>query len=568
MELYKHQQDARSRFRHESAAALFWQPGCGKTCGSLAMAVDKYKAGEIDVLLIIAPNCIHTQWAVEQIPAWCGNTLYPDGTARLRISLKGGKDFEIKEARQEIGTRYNVFVQYKKNKKPLLYKENMLNILCVNIETFSTQSYYEKFVSYCNSHKTMIILDEATVIKNPGSTRTERLLYAFNDIVRKGRSIVSSTPKTAMRVILTGTPVTESPFDLWSMFEFLHPNYFNCNYYAFKMKHGLFQTIEVEGRRIQVLINEDVWNKCKHLPYQECASLFGITLRAYDIIQQQPAYTGPYIGLETLKQRIDEISSFVKIEDIADMPERVYNKKLIDMPEDNLKVYKDMERKFVAFYQGKTVDAKAKVTVKLRLQQIASGFITSFVGLPEDATDEEVVAFLADPPPREVTWFDKKPKVDQLVADLEELGHNEKAVILTHFTAEAAMLYDVLVEKGFSVNLQTGWKKVGTIESFKEGKEKIMVANTRVVSKGFNFQANCNHLYYYSNTFSLEDRQQSEARIYRLGQSKTCIYTDYCMKGTVDEDVFNRLKQKQATSDFFWTKDDTSEEDVVDMPVF
>lgn len=40
------------------------------------------------------------------------------------------------------------------------------------------------------------------------------------------------------------------------------------------------------------------------------------------------------------------------------------------------------------------------------------------------------------------------------------------------------------------------------------------------------------------------------------------------MKGKVDEDVFNRLKQKQATSDFFWTKDDASEEDVVDMPVF
>jgi SNF2 family DNA or RNA helicase len=371
-----------------------------------------------------------------------------------------------------------------------------------------------------------------------------------------------------MRVILTGTPVTESPFDLWSMFEFLYPNYFNCNYYAFKQKHGMFQTIEVEGRRIQVLINYDTWARCKKLPYQECAAQFGITLRTYDTIQQQTEYTGPYIGLEALKQQIDKVSSFVKIEDIADMPEKMYNKKVIDMPEENMKVYKDMERKFVAYYQGKTVDAKAKVTVKLRLQQIASGFITSFVGIPEDATDEEVIKFLSDPPPREVTWFDKKPKVDQLVADLEELGHNEKAVILTHFTAEAAMLYDTLVAKGFSVNLQTGWKKVGTIESFKEGKEKIMVANTRVVSKGFNFQANCNHLYYYSNTFSLEDRQQSEARIYRLGQSKTCIYTDYCMKGTVDEDVFNRLKQKEATSEFFWTKDDASEDELVDMPVF
>lgn len=64
-------------------------------------------------------------------------------------------------------------------------------------------------------------------------------------------------------------------------------------------------------------------------------------------------------------------------------------------------------------------------------------------------------------------------------------------------------------------------------------------------------------------TFSLEDRQQSEARIFRLGQSKTCMYTDYCMRGTVDEDVWARLQQKQAMSDFFWTKDDISEDDLV-----
>lgn len=560
MELYQHQIKARDRFRHSAGAALFWQPGCGKSCGSLAMAVDRYLAKEIDVLLIIAPNRLHTQWAVEQVPQWCGNTLYPDHTAVVR----GEK------VREQTGTRYNVFVQHKKNKKPLIYKENMLNVLCVNIETFSTVEYYQKFVDYCNQHKTMIILDEATVIKNPDSKRTERLLYSFNDVVRRGRRILSSTPKTVMRVILTGTPVTESPFDLWSMFEFLYPNYFNCNYYAFKNKHGMFQTLEVEGRRIQVLLSEQCWNAVKHgkMTYQEASALFGISLKTYDLINLQTHYQGPYIGIDEVKQQIDKISSWVKIEDIADMPEKMYNKKLIDMSDEQAKVYKDMEQRFIAYYAGKTVDAKAKVTVKLRLQQIASGFITSLQEIPEDATDEEVIAWLADPPPREVTWFDKKPKVDQLVADLEELGKQEKAVILTHFTAEAAMLYDVLTEKGFSVNLQTGWKKVGTIESFKEGKEKIMVANTRVVSKGFNFQANCNHLYYYSNTFSLEDRQQSEARIYRLGQSKTCIYTDYCMKGTVDEDVFNRLKQKKAMSDYFWVQDDTSEDDLVDLPVF
>lgn len=570
MELYQHQIEARKRFRNMQGAALFWQPGCGKSCGSLAMAVDRYKAGEIDVLLIIAPNRIHTQWAVEQVPMWCGNTLYPNHIARV----KNGAG-EVVEEREMTGKKYNVFVQYKKNKKGLEWREGMLNVLCTNIETFSTQSYYQKFTKYCNQHKTMIILDEATVIKNPDSMRTQRLLYSFNDVVKRGKQILKSEPKTVMRVILTGTPVTESPFDLWSMYEFLYHNYFNCNYYAFKIRHGMFQQIEVEdrrinvllneveGRRINVLLNEETWTRCKNLSYQEAGALFGISLRVYEIIQQQEKYQGPYIGMDMLKQQVDKIASFVKIEDVADMPEKMYNKKLLDMPEENMKVYKDMQDKFIAYYAGKTVDAKAKVTVKLRLQQIASGFITSIQDLPEDATDEEVIAFLADPPPREVTWFDKQPKVDQLIADLEELGKQEKVVILTHFTAEASRLYDVLSEKGFSVNLQTGWKKVGTIESFKEGREKVMVANIKVVSKGFNFQANCNHMMFYSNTFSLEDRQQSEARIFRLGQSKTCMYTDYCMRGTVDEDVWARLQQKQAMSDFFWTKDDISEDDLV-----
>lgn len=563
MKLYEHQIEARGRFRHLQGAALFWQPGCGKSCGSLAMAVDRYRAREIDVLLIIAPNRIHTQWAIEQVPLWCGNTLYPDNTL-IRHNAEGG----LETVRYQTDMKYNVFVQYKKNKKELQYKKGTLNVLCTNIETFSTQSYYQKFTEYCNSHKTMIILDEATVIKNPDSTRTQRLLYAFNDVVKRGKQILKSEPKTIMRVILTGTPVTESPFDLWSMYEFLYHNYFNCNYYAFKLRHGLFQTIEVEGRRINALINEDVWTRCKKLPYQECAMLFGISLRNWETIQLQTEYQGPYINLDSLKQQINKVASFVKIEDIEDMPERVYNKKLLDMSEEQEKVYKDMQNKFVALYKGKTTDATTKVVVKLRLQQIASGFITSIENIPEDATDEEVLAFLADPPPREVTWFDKQPKVDQLVADLEELGREEKVVVLTHFTAEAAKLYDLLVEKGFKVNLQTGWKKVGTIESFKEGKERVMVANTRVVSKGFNFQTNCNHLMYYSNTFSLEDREQSERRIYRLGQSKVCIYTDYCMKDTVDEDVFARLKQKKAVSDYFWSKDDSSEDDIIDMPVF
>ena len=545
-ELFRHQKDAIKRYADSSAIPLFWEPGTGKSCGSLSIAKSKYDRGLIDVLLVIAPNRIHTQWALEQVPLWLGKTWYV-----------GGRNTEPIE-------RCYCTVEYKKHKKPLEYTPGKLNVKCVNIESFSTQTYYQKFVDYCNEHRTMIILDEATVIKNPKSLRTERLLYSFNNIIRRGRTILGSEPRTVARAILTGTPVTESPFDLWSMFEFLQPNYFHCNYYAFCRKHGLFQTIEVEGRRIQILLSEDTWKRMKYMPYDQAASTFGISLQCYDIVQQQTQWEGPYIGMAQIKEAINRISSWCRIADVTDMPERVYNRKFLDMDEEQEKVYKQMENKFIAFYKDKTVDAKAKVTVRLRLQQIASGFITSFVTLPDTATDEEVLEFLEDPPPREVTWFDKKPKVEQLLHDLTELG-KERVVILTHFTAEASMLYDVLVEKGYKVNLQTGWKKVGTIESFKNGDEQIMVANIRVVSKGFNFQAGCNHLMYYSNTFSLEDRIQSEARIYRTGQTKTCVYYDYMMRGTVDESIKARLEMKQGISDFFW---ENHLKDMDDMFVF
>ena len=553
-ELFQHQKDALMRYADQSIIPLFWEPGTGKSCGSLSIAKAKYEKGEIDVLMIVAPNRIHTQWALEQVPLWLGKTWYVNGKQLNKTPIE----------------MCDVVCEYKKHKNELAYVPHKLNVKCVNIETFSTVSYYGKFVEYCNSHNTMIILDEATVIKNPKSKRTERLLYAFNSIIRRGRAIIGSTPLTKARAILTGTPVTESPFDLWSMFEFLQPNYFHCNYYAFCRKHGLFQTIEVEGRRISILLSEETWAKIHLMTYDQAASTFGVTLQCYDIVQHQKHWEGPYIGMEEIKQAINKTASWVAIKDVHDMPEKMYIRKFLDMGDEQERVYKEMEQKFVAYYKDKTVDAKAKVTVRLRLQQIASGFITSMAQLPDDATDEEVLEWLADPPPREVTWFDTKPKVDQLLQDLEELG-SERAVVLTRFTAEAAMLYDELCKKGYKVNMQTGWKKVGTIESFKEGKEQVMVANIRVVSKGFNFQAGCNHLMFYSNTFSLEDRIQSEARVYRLGQTKTCMYYDYLMRKTVDESIKARLEMKQGISDFFWDNHLTGNsllEGDLELPVF
>ena len=494
---------------------------------TLDIAAAKFHNGDIDALLVIAPNGVHKQWATEEIPKWM----------------------------RDVDTT----VQWRKNKK-LFFVEGKLNIVCTNIEQFSTKTRYLDYVEWANSHKTMLVLDEATRIKNPKAIRSQRLLYEFNTVVKRGKTILSSVPKTVARAILTGTPVTNGPFDVWSMFEFLRPGYFGVNWYGFQNKYGLFHAIQVNGRTIRILINEQAWNDIKACTSYEMANaLHGVSLGTYDTIMMQDHYEGPFRNVEQLKNKMLEIAMFVKIEDCIDMPARSYNRKLLDMSSEQARVYRELEKYYLTLYKGEKVEAKSKLTVYIRLQQIASGFVSS-EQLPEEEQE--------DPPPNKITWFDELPKISQLLVDIDEIigstdNPSGQVIIVCHFSAEAERIFDTLEKEGYKCCLQTGWKKVGTLEAFKQGKYSILVANIRVISMGFNLQEKCHHMIFYSNTFSLEDRIQVEARIYRAGQQNKCIYLDYVMKDTIDMKIYAALKQKKQLADYIR---DTSVEDMLTKP--
>ena len=524
---YKHQEIALERYRDKAEIPLFFDPGTGKTRTALLIAEAKFKAGQIDAVLVIAPNGVHKQWAVEEVPKWLSHV--------------------------------DTTVQWRKNKK-LFFVERKLNIVCTNIEQFSTKERYLDYVNWATSHKTFIILDEATRIKNPKAIRTQRLLYEFKTVVRRGKTILKSEPKTVARAILTGTPVTNGPFDVWPMFEFLRPGYFGVNWYGFQNRYGMFHAIQVNGRVIRILINEDAWSQIRNCTSFEMANaLYGVSLSTYDTIRAQDHYEGPFRNVDSLRDKMLEIAMFVRIEDCIDMPDRTYNRKLLDMSAEQSRVYHEMELYFITQYKDEKVEAKSKLTAYIRLQQIASGFVSS-EQLPESEVE--------DPPPNKITWFDDQPKIDQLLCDVEEITDvegitNNQVIIVCHFSAEAERIYDALTAEGYKVCLQTGWKKVGSIDGFKRGDYKVMVANIRVISMGFNLQEHCNHMIFYSNTFSLEDRIQVEARIYRAGQAHPCIYLDYVMKDTIDMKVYAALKQKKQLADYIR---DTSVEDMLTKP--
>ena len=107
-----------------------------------------------------------------------------------------------------------------------------------------------------------------------------------------------------------------------------------------------------------------------------------------------------------------------------------------------------------------------------------------------------------------------------------------------------------MLKDDYNTLLYTGWKKTGKLDDFKEGKYEVLVANLQCIAYGFNLQNSCSMLY-YSNSFSMELREQSQARIFRSGQKNVCKYVDYCFEGTVDETIMKALKRKKDMLEWF-----------------
>jgi hypothetical protein len=518
---YKHQDDAFERYKDETEIALFLEQGLGKSKVILDIAKYKFKKGDIDALLIIAPNGVHKQWAREQIPIWLQGVEYD-------LQIIGGRGGKQKGRR---------------------FKANVLQIVCTNIDTFSTPSKWKEITEWANAMKTFIVLDEATVIKSISSKRTERLLYEFNRVTYSGKRITSSTILSAARAILTGTPITNGAFDAWAIFEFLRPNYFNRNYYSFKAHYGMFWQMVVEtgrgSRAIQVLINPEIWSRIKSmLTYNEAQAVFGVTENTYNFIHSQEKYDGPFKNVPELKEKMAPVAMFKTLEECVDMPGQLYTRRLLEMDGEQARVYKDMEDQLIAEYQDKVTDAKSKLTVYIRLQQIASGFISSTPEFNLIGDDDEEVW---EPNTREITWIGKSnPKLDALISDIEAC--EGPCIVICHFSAEAERLFNELssIRK---CGLQTGWKKVGSIEGFQNREYDCLVANVRCISRGLNLQV-ANRMFFYSNTFSLEDRLQVESRIYRIGQTRKCEYTDYIMMNTIDMKTVAALRQKKQLLDY------------------
>jgi len=219
---YAHQITALEKSWNKEVFAYFMEMGTGKSkvlIDNIAMLYDK---GKIDGALIIAPKGVYQTWCDIEIP-----THLPKHIEVKKVLWRSSFMKDNKIVSKEV--------------EPLFESSHELHILVMNVESMSTKhgvAFAEKFLS---CHKTLMAIDESTTIKNPDAIRT--------------KSIVNLGREAKYRRILTGSPVTKSPLDLYKQCEFLDPYLLDySSYYAFRTRYAVLKTANFGGRSIQLVV--------------------------------------------------------------------------------------------------------------------------------------------------------------------------------------------------------------------------------------------------------------------------------------------------------------------------
>ena len=451
---YKHQLTALEKSWNKDNFAYFMEMGTGKTkvlIDNLAMLYDK---GRVDGALIVAPKGVIGTWYNQELP-----THLPNHIENVSVLWQP-----------------NINKKQKEKLDTLFETGEDLHILIMNVEAFSTEKGTMFAKKFLRSHKSLVAIDESTTIKNPKAKRT--------------KNITDLSHLAKYRRIMTGSPVTKNPLDLYSQCEFLHPYLLDfTSYYAFRNRYAEMKTLHMHGRQIQIVSN--------------------------------------FKNLGELSDTLKNFSYRVLKEDCLDLPDKIYIKRNISLTTEQQKVYKSMKEKALAILNGKQVTSVSVLTQLMRLHQITCGHFVA-----DDGSVQEV----------------KSNRLNELMDVLEEI--EGKAIIWAHYQHDIKKIIKS-IEKvhgpGSVVDyygLTAQEHRQPNIKKFQEDdKCRFIVGTPQTGGYGITL-TQANTVVYYSNGYDLEKRLQSEDRAHRIGQKKSVTYVDIMAEETVDEKIVKALRKK------------------------
>lgn len=532
-EPYQHQDRAVyfmfERFmRKERYGALFMEQGTGKTKVAIDIASNLFLAGNIKAVMVVAPNGVQNQWNDEELPLHSPipfSSFVWEGLSTKR---------KIKETFEFIKT-----------------PDKNIKWFFVNAEAFSYGTHLGLFQEFLTMNDSLHIMDEATLIKTPDSNRTINLTQGMSDVLKEGKRVISFTPYSKYRLILTGTQVTNSPFDLWAMMEFLQHDFFGRDYFSFCGHHGvLIQSKAPEGAKKDKYYRKITPSEMKSIrnyveagkDYEEVSHIMKISESSVKFLVDNPTSRVPYKHLDELKQKIATVAFQVRKIDCLDLPPKTYSKRVVTMSGDQAKAYEDLENDMLATYGNMTLTAFNHLSLGIRLQQVTGGFFPCGLS-PEGEWLDKPVAFKSN------------AKLDELMHQFDETD-DYPIIVPAIFIPEVKLIVKTIEAKRPDLTVDCIYGDVNLAsrtairERFNRKELDVLVANPKTIRFGFNLQV-CHTMISYSSSYSFEDRSQLEDRIHRNGQlSDKVLYKDLIARGTLDENIYRALQSHKDLLDF------------------
>jgi SNF2 family DNA or RNA helicase len=452
---FAHQLKALEMSWDKKVFAYFMEMGTGKSKVLIDNITMLYNKGFINGALIIAPKGVYKNWADSEIP-----THMPDHVEKKVVLWEATI---TKSKQKELDTLFKT--------------DEDLHILVMNVEAFSTKKGTQFAQKFLSCHKTLMAIDESTTIKTPTAERT--------------KSIVKLGQEVKYKRILTGSPVTKSPLDLFTQCYFLDPWLLDHqSYYSFKTRYAVMKKIVVGGRSIEIVAG--------------------------------------YRNLGELSDKIKPFSYRVLKDDCLDLPPKTYMKRIIQLTDEQKKVYTQMKKIALAELNGEMMTTVNVITQLMRLHQITCGHFKS-----DDGS----------------TQLLKNNRLDELLNVLEEI--EGKAVIWAHYRYDIEVIVKALIKKFGDGTVVTYYGDTSTEDRQKaikliqnpESKVRFIVGTPQTGGYGITLTG-ASTMIYYSNGYDLEKRQQSEARIDRIGQTKNMTYIDIIAEDTIDEKIVSALIKK------------------------
>lgn len=443
-ELFDHQKKAFAISTSLNNAALLMEMGTGKTLPAIATAGHRYLLKQVKRLLVIAPLSVVPVWPLEfnrfadfpfQIKALEGKT---------EKRIKAIKEWDSGEELQVIVTNYES--SWRLENELLKWKPDM------------------------------IILDESQRIKNGKAKQT--------------KSVIKLGKVAKYKLILTGTPVTQSPLDVFTQYKFLDDRIFGNNFFKFRNKYAI--------------------------------------MGGYGGYQ----YLGAQ-NIEDLAGKAHSIAYRVTKGEALDLPEELTQNRYCSLDKSST-IYQEMDKEFVATIEEQSeiqkIVAPIVITKMLRLQQITGGFLPL-----EDNTITQVGS----------------EKLNAFSDFLEDYPKDQKLVVFARFIPELRALKEICEKQGFTTGLLTGATKNRgeLVNSFQEDPNpQVLLIQIQTGGLGITL-TKASTAVFYSCDFSYANYEQAKARIHRIGQEQKVTYIHFVAKDTIDEVILEALESKRDVAE-------------------